>query len=164
MPKGQKKRVVWENLSSYRCFKNQPLQALDALQEKMTSTEHKPIVLGTIYPKYISTPRKENRAHLEVGLDHGVDPKDFNEHRARKVSEVSREGLWALIHAHPKPSKIGQITSQAKTPIKRTILPLRSTFKRLLLSGHSAHQYEFPPLFPAKIKRNILGRLPLGAS
>ena len=162
MPKGQKKRAVQENLSSYRCFKNLPLQTLDALQEKIVSSDLKPIILGTMCPKYTSTSRKECPSHLEEGLDHAVDPKDFNKHRARKVSEISREGLRALIHAHPKPSKIGQITSQVKTPIKRAILPPRSTFNRVLLSHQSAHRYEFPSLFPAKIEK--LGRLPLDAS
>ena len=71
----------------------------DALRGAMDAAEHKHVVLGLIFLKYISDAFEEAYAQLEKDIEEGADPEDADEYRAQSIFWVPPEARWPSLQS-----------------------------------------------------------------
>lgn len=100
-------------------FERKLWQAADALRSNMDAVEHKHVVLGLIFLKYISDAFEEQHAKLVAEQDQGAAPEDPNEYRAVNIFWVPKEARWSHLKANAKQPTIGKIVDDALLAIER---------------------------------------------
>ena len=80
-------------------YESELWQMADTLRGSMDAAEYKHVVLGLIFPKYISDAFEERRARLEAERAEGADPENPDEYRAENIFWVPLEARWAILKA-----------------------------------------------------------------
>jgi type I restriction enzyme M protein len=100
-------------------YEAQLWQMADALRGSMDAAEHKHVVLGLIFLKYISDAFEEHHARLVAEQASGADPEDPDEYRAQNIFWVPPEARWSHLKAQAKQPTIGQLVDDAMAGIER---------------------------------------------
>jgi type I restriction enzyme M protein len=103
--KGEQENIVAKgtmNGGANLGFEAQLRAAADALRGSMDASEHKHVVLGRIFLKYISDAFEEQHAKLEAEKSQGADPEDPDEHRAKSIFWAPPEARWSYVKARGK--------------------------------------------------------------
>ena len=100
-------------------YEAQLWQMADALRGSMDAAEHKHVVLGLIFLKYISDAFEEHHARLVAEQASGADPVDPDEYRAQNIFWVPPEARWSHLKAQAKQPTIGQLVDDAMAGIER---------------------------------------------
>ena len=87
----------------------------------MDAAEHKHVVLGLIFLKYISDSFEERRTLLasNTGEFEGANPEDRDEYLSANVFWVPKEARWPHLEASAKQPTIGKIVDDAMLAIER---------------------------------------------
>jgi type I restriction enzyme M protein len=102
--------------------------AADALRNNMDAAEYKHVVLGLIFPKYISDAFEAKHAELQAQVSEGADPEDPDEYRAASIFWVPKEARWSHLKANAPQPTIGTLVDDAMAAIERD----NSTLKGVL--------------------------------
>ncbi|HHJ13151.1 MAG TPA: SAM-dependent DNA methyltransferase [Gammaproteobacteria bacterium] len=96
-------------------------KSADKLRKNMDAAEYKHIVLGLIFPKYISDAFEELHAKLAAGEGEyeGADPEDADEYRAENVFFVPANARWSWLQARAKLPEIGKDVDEAMEAIEK---------------------------------------------
>jgi type I restriction enzyme M protein len=101
------------NTSALIGFESELWRAADALRSNMDAAEYKHVVLGLIFPKYISDAFEEYHARLEAERAQGADPEDADEYRAVNIFWVPQEARWSHLLANARQVTIGKTVDEA---------------------------------------------------
>src|SRR5665213_721405 len=93
--------------------------AADALRNNMDAAEHKHVVLGLIFLKYISDAFEAKHAELEAQQAEGADPEDRDEYLAASIFWVPKEARWQHLKASAPQPTIGTLVDDAMAAIER---------------------------------------------
>ena len=90
----------------------------DALRGSMDAAEYKHVVLGLIFPKYISDAFEERHAAVlaEWGEEAAEDPDEYT---AESIFWVPPEARWAHLMAQARQPTIGQLVDDAMAGVER---------------------------------------------
>ena len=94
-------------------------QAADALRNNMDAAEHKHVVLGLIFLKYISDAFEAKHVELESQKAQGADPEDRDEYRGAGIFWVPKEARWSHLKASAPQPTIGTLVDDAMAAIER---------------------------------------------
>ena len=94
-------------------------KAADKLRANMDAAEYKHVVLGLIFPKYISDAFEEQHAKLVAERGQGADPEDPDEYRAENVFWVPKEARWGSLQDSAKQPAVGKLIDDAMEAIER---------------------------------------------
>lgn len=78
-------------------FEEKPRAAADMLRGHMAAAEHKHVVLGLVFLKYISDAFQE--LHDQLAADKNSDPEDHDEYLAENVFWVPKVARWPKLQA-----------------------------------------------------------------
>jgi len=93
--------------------------AADKMRGHMDAAEYKHVVLGLIFPKYISDAFEARRQELlALETTEGADPEDPDEYRAEHVFWVPPEARWQKLQAAAKQPEIGRLIDEAMEAIE----------------------------------------------
>jgi len=94
--------------------------AADKLRNTMDAAEHKHVVLGLIFLKYISDRFDEHHAKLKAGKGEyaGANPEDADEYRAENIFWVPPAARWSHLQNSAKPPTIRKIVDDAMVAIE----------------------------------------------
>ena len=106
--------------------------AADKLRNNMDAAEHKHVVLGLIFLKYISDTFDEHHAKLLAGQGDyaGANPEVKDEYLAANVFWVPKEARWAQLQSRAKLPSIGKDVDDAMVALERDNPRLKGAFKR----------------------------------
>ena len=90
-------------------FESELWRAADALRSNMDAAEHKHVVLGLIFLKYISDAFEEQHKKLDAERSQGADPEDPDEYRAANIFWVPKEVRWSKLKSEAKQPTIDDI-------------------------------------------------------
>src|SRR4029077_16678007 len=93
--------------------------AADKMRNNMDAAEHKHVVLGLIFLKYISDAFEEQHAALTADKKSGSGPEDPDEYRAIGLFGVPPEARGLHRLANAKQPTIGQLVDAAMVAIER---------------------------------------------
>lgn len=83
--------------------------AADVLCNNMDAAEHKHVVLGLIFLKYISDAFEAKHAELKADKKSSADPEDPDEHRAVSIFGC-RKARWAHFKASARNPALGPLS------------------------------------------------------
>ena len=98
-------------------YESQLWQMADALRGSMDAAEHKHVVLGLIFLKYISDAFEERHAVLAKWGEDAAEDRD--EYIAENIFWVPPEARWAQLKVQARQSTIGLTVNQAMAAIER---------------------------------------------
>jgi type I restriction enzyme M protein len=106
--------------------------AADKLRNNMDAAEHKHVVLGLIFLKYISDSFDEHHARLIEGKGdyEGANPEDKDEYLAANVFWVPKEARWAHLQANAKLPSIGKDVDDAMVALERDNTRLKGALNK----------------------------------
>ncbi|MBI3814373.1 MAG: SAM-dependent DNA methyltransferase [Nitrospinae bacterium] len=108
-------------------------KAADKLRKNMDAAEYKHVVLGLIFPKYISDAFEELYQKLKEGKGdyEGADPEDKNEYTAEKVFYVPPSARWNWLQGRAKLPAIGKDVDDAMDAIEKDNPSLRGVLPKV---------------------------------
>jgi type I restriction enzyme M protein len=140
-------------------------QATDKLRNNMDAAEHKHVVLGLTFLKYIADAFHEPRAALEADKKSGDDAEDPDEHRSESVCWVPKDARWSSLPEAAKQPTIGRHLDDAMAAIERDNPTLKGVlpkdFPRAALDKQRLGELIGTIGLGAKAKRSrdVLGRV-----
>src|SRR5476649_971538 len=98
-------------------FEAQMFLAADKLRKNLEPSDYKPVALGRIFLKHISTASEAKRADLLADEPAAAEHRD--EYLAENVCWVPKEARWSHLQASAKQPTIGKMIDEAMIAIEK---------------------------------------------
>jgi len=127
-----------KNNNTEEPIEKQLWKAADKLRKNIDAAEHKHIVLGLIFLKYISDAFEELFSKLKKGEGEyaGADPEDKDEYKAENVFFVPEIARWSYLQSKAKLPEIGKGVDSAMDAIEKDNPSLRDVLPKVYARGN----------------------------